>query len=135
MAVGDRRDRPDDRPLPTGELPMIELAAPRPITRTADHVYSYEGKQYPGVTTVLKVLDKSGPLMAWAARQTAEAALETDVPALRLAVGDQGVIKALTNRATWKRDEAAQIGSQVHEWADLYVRTGSVPDGAGPHVT
>ena len=37
------------------------------ITRSADHRYTYEGKEYPGVTGVLSVIDKSGPLMTWAA--------------------------------------------------------------------
>ena len=34
------------------------------ITRSADHRYTYEGTVYPGVTSILGVLDKSGPLMS-----------------------------------------------------------------------
>jgi hypothetical protein len=45
------------------------------ITRSADHRYTYEGITYPGVTTILGSLDKSGPLMGWAARETATAAV------------------------------------------------------------
>ena len=42
-----------------GTLPAIQ--------RTQDHRYIYQGVTYPGVTKVLGVLDKSGPLMVWAA--------------------------------------------------------------------
>ena len=47
------------------------------ITRSADHRYTDTdtGTVYPGVTGILGILDKSGPLMSWAARQTAEAAI------------------------------------------------------------
>lgn len=108
---------------------------PGAIQRSADHRYTFEGKTYPGVTGILKVLDKSGPLMAWAARNTAEAAvsLASDLvdsedrlyPALnRLidSVGPEGAIKALTARSSWKRDEAANLGSAVHDMADKMIR-------------
>lgn len=113
----------------------IDLLRPAKITRTADHVYSFEGKQYPSVTTILKVVDKSGPLMAWAARETAEAALGMmtgedpmywPLASLQKTVGDKGVVKALTERSTWKRDEAANLGTLVHGYADDYIRTGAV---------
>ena len=108
-------------------MTAVDLLKPQAIARTADHTYIYQGKRYPGVTTVLKVLDKSGPLMHWAARNTAQAALNTDIAALRATVGDEGVIKALTSRSEWKRDEAAQLGTAVHQMADDMI-TGRVPD-------
>ena len=92
-----------------------------------NHVYTYQGKKYPGVTTILKVLDKSGPLMGWAARQTAEAALAVNLDELRASVGDEGAIKALTSRSNWKRDEAAQLGTEVHAMADRMI-TGQLTD-------
>lgn len=90
------------------------------ITRSIDHQYTYEGKTYPGVTGILKVLDKSGPLMAWAARQTAEAFIATidDIPDLLAAVGPEGVVKAMTSRSAWKNDEAKDLGTDVHDIAD-----------------
>ncbi len=114
------------------------------ISRSTDHKYTYQGVTYPGVTSILKVLDKSDALMGWAARQTAEAALgmfvaheiSTDMPGVTLpgefwdptplkalyqSVGPEGVVKALTARSGWKRDEAAQLGTQVHDLADKYV--------------
>ena len=111
---------------------MIDLAVPQKITRSSDHRYTFEGKTYPGVTTVLKVLDKSDALMNWAARQTAEAAVGMLTPEygnetaplamLMSSVGPEGVIKALTARSGWKRDEAAQLGTRVHFLADDVVK-------------
>lgn len=102
---------------------------PGAIQRSADHQYTYEGKTYPGVTGVLKVLDKSGPLMAWAARNTAEAAIEQvkNLPSLLASVGAEGVVRALTARSGWKRDEAANLGTEVHALADLVVNAKPTP--------
>ena len=97
------------------------------ITRSLDHMYTYEGKTYRGVTGVLSVIDKSGPLMSWAARQTAEAAVDTDLPPLLATIGREGVIKALTARSSWTRDEAAALGTEIHNLADLVVRGKPTP--------
>jgi hypothetical protein len=126
-----------------------------PIIRSADHRYTFDGKVYPGVTGILSVIDKSAALMSWAARQTAEAALALvteptgteDVtgvnvgPLLALlnAVGREGAVKALTSRSSWKRDEAASLGTEVHNLADQLIRgvldTSQVPARAVKHVT
>lgn len=122
------------------------LLAPHRITRSDDHVYYYEGQAYPGVTTVLDILDKSGPLMAWAAKQTAQAAVtmadpktnglgnQTPLDLLLEAVGPDGAIKALTARSGWKRDEAAHIGSAVHGYADEMHRDPAVVERVPKHI-
>ncbi len=112
-----------------GTLPAIQ--------RTQDHRYGYNGVWYPGVTDILKVIDKSGALMTWAARQTAEAAVklssefifskqdETEITGLEnlvATVGKDGAIAALTSRANWTRDEAASLGSAVHNLADQFIK-------------
>lgn len=100
------------------------------ITRSIDHQYTYEGQTYPGVTGILKVLDKSGPLMGWAARQTAEAAAAliseytatggtSNAEYLIRTVGPEGFIKAVTSRSAWKNDEAKDMGSRIHELTEL----------------
>jgi hypothetical protein len=109
----------------------VHPLTPAAIQRSADHRYTFEGKTYPGVTSILGMLDKSGPLMSWAARQTAEAYLQLGVEkvsALLAAVGDEGVIKAVTSRSAWKRDEAANIGTEVHGLADGYVSGKGIPE-------
>lgn len=108
------------------------------ITRDAAHRYTYEGITYPGVTTILGVLDKSGPLMGWAARETATAAVKlalapdtegkSALEMMLATVGQDGTVKALSSRSNWQRDEAAQLGTEVHALADLIVRGQSLPD-------
>jgi hypothetical protein len=105
------------------------MVTPGPIVRSTDHHYTYAGETYPGVTSVLGILDKSGPLMTWAAKETAKAAVAQvdNLPSLLATVGEQGVIRALTSRSSWQRDEAAQLGTQVHHLADLVVRGEPTP--------
>ena len=83
------------------------------ITRSVDHQYTYEGATYPGVTTILKVLDKSDALMGWAARQTAEAALalyrDGSLASVLNSVGDEGAVKALTSRSAWTDSDDARL--------------------------
>jgi hypothetical protein len=107
------------------------------ITRDRWHRYTYRGQTYPGVTSILRVLDKSDALMAWASRNTAEAALAQldHLAGLRDTVGPEGVIKALTARSGWKRDEAAALGTTVHELADLIVRGEPLPRGTSETAT
>ena len=120
---------------------------PPAITRSVDHWYTYtdpitgERATYPGATGILKVLDKSDALMAWAANNAAEAAIElaaskvgaySALEILLDVVGPEGVQRALTSRSGWKRDEAAALGSRVHGWADKLLTTGlTAEDMAG----
>lgn len=121
------------------------------ITRSADHRYTFDGKTYPGVTGILSVIDKSAALMSWAARQTAEATLglmesggtdpiRSPLPLMALldAVGPEGFVKAVTSRSSWKRDEAASLGTEVHMLADRLIRgelrAEDVPDRSRAHV-
>lgn len=113
------------------------------ITRSPDHHYTYLGETYPGVTGLLKVIDKSDALMSWAARNTAEAAVllastidgdgKNSLSGLVDTVGVEGAVKALTARSAWKRDEAAALGTEVHNLADLVVR--GEPTPAMPEIT
>jgi hypothetical protein len=102
----------------------MTLLAPSPISRSADHRYTFDGATYPGVTSILTDNDKSDALMSWAARNTAEAAISQIGTLQHLLdnVGAEGVVRALTARSAWKRDEAAQLGTDVHDLADKYVR-------------
>jgi hypothetical protein len=105
-----------------GTLPAIQ--------RTQDHRYIYQGVTYPGVTKALGVLDKSGPLMVWAAKNAAEAAVLLGADGLAqlvATVGEQGAIKALSDRANWKRDEAAALGTDIHHWADMMITGQPLP--------
>lgn|SRR5678816_1489476 len=115
---------------------------PPAIARSADHYYTYQGERYPGVTGILSVLDKSGPLMNWAARQTAEASVDMALApsgefdnalyALLTNVGRDGAIKALTSRSSWTNDQAKDLGTDVHAMAELVVRGEPTPSMAEP---
>ena len=52
-------------------------------------------------------------------------------------VGRDGAKKALTDRANWKRDEAAQLGTDIHHWADQMITGQPLPalvgDGEAVH--
>lgn len=109
---------------------MTTTAPPaRYIFRSADHQYTFDGVTYPGVTGILKVLDKSGPLMGWASRMTAEAAVSLipALPAMLEATGPEGVVKALTARSAWKNEEARDLGTDVHAMAELIAKGLPVP--------
>jgi hypothetical protein len=99
------------------------------ITRSEDHHYTFDGVTYPGVTRIVKVIDKSGPLMSWAARMTAEAAVAMSgtLPQLIESVGPEGAVKALTARSAWKKDKAAALGTEVHRIADIISNGGTPP--------
>lgn len=108
------------------------------ITRSVHHDYTLTEDDgtvttVVGVTRQLGVIDKSDALMAWSAKNAAEAAIElaqskingySALDILLEVVGPEGVQKALTSRSGWKRDEAAALGSRVHGWADKLLTTG-----------
>jgi hypothetical protein len=128
---------------------MIDLLTPRRISRSADHFYTLDGKTYPGVTGILKVcIDKSEQLKVWAANMTADAVLGlvearedgswdlTSLDALLRSVGPKGVKKAITDRGSWQMDQARDLGTQVHDLADQWIRglDPVIPDYAKKHV-
>ena len=62
-------------------LPMPPEFAPLGLTRDEKHVYCWsDGKEpvtwpIPSVTGIIKLIDKSGPLVGWAKRETAASAI------------------------------------------------------------
>jgi hypothetical protein len=82
----------------------------------------------PSVTTVLGVIDKSGPLIPWAINQTVAyytAALDADTtyPQIVLDVIHQQAKRAARD----VKQEAADIGTQAHNWLETYFKNGLVP--------
>ena len=78
----------------------------------------------PSVTTIMGVLDKSGPLIGWAQRIVAEAAVDNAgmLPQWLEIGGRDGAISLLKKAATTKRDVAADIGTRVHALAESVAR-------------
>jgi len=109
----------------------------------AHHRYFYgERGPLPSVTTIIKSLDRSGPLIGWAKRATAECAVR-NLDALRTMVetgGKQPAIDWLKSIPDYQRDEAAQMGSLVHRVADQIgrgIEPTDIPAGVDirPYVT
>lgn len=104
---------------------------PKPaITRDRYHRYTYEGVTYPGLTSVIGVLDKGAGLMRWACRLTAEAAVAQadQLPGLVKANGEKGVVDLLLNQADMRRDAAASRGSSIHGLAERLLKGEPLPE-------
>lgn len=86
--------------------------------------YGIDGIEYPSVTTVLGVLSKGDALLGWAAKCASQYVLET--------AGKVGLEKACELAAfQWReaREEAADIGTEIHELIHKYIKFGK--DAAG----
>lgn len=95
------------------------------LSRNAKHEYFLDGQgPIPSVTTILRVVDKSGPLVGWAKRITAEAAVDhrTELEKWVGLGGRDGAVQFLTKAAVAQRDRAANAGSEVHQLAEAIVR-------------
>ena len=99
------------------------------LTRDERHGYVWSDGQtatgtLPSVTTIISVLDKSGPLIGWAKKITAEAAVDNrDQLATWMELGGRdGAISLLTKAASVKRDKAADVGTRVHALAESIAR-------------
>lgn len=109
------------------------------LTRDAKHVYQWNGGEpIPSVTTVLGIVDKSGPLVGWAKRITAEAAVDhrAEIDGWVGLSGRDGAVSMLTKVATTQRDRAANAGSEVHQFAEAIARGQdvTVPEELAPFV-
>jgi hypothetical protein len=100
------------------------------LHRTPDHTYWFNGQgPYIGVTGAISTLDKSGPLIGWAKRVTAEFVCD-NLPwvtqTLEL-VGRQQTVDAIKSKAQAEKDAGAALGSQIHILTEAMLRGGS-PD-------
>lgn len=91
------------------------------LTRDAKHNYYLDGQgPMPSVTGILKIVDKSGPLVGWAKRITAEAAVDNraDLDGWVELAGRDGAVSLLTKAATNLVDKASTTGSDIHALAE-----------------
>lgn len=102
------------------------------------HRYTiYDGEKKvkaPSVTTILGVIDKSGPLIPWAINQTVNfyrAAFlpDTSYPTVVLDTIHEQAKRAARN----VKEEAADIGTQAHNWLETYFKNGFVPQPLPEH--
>lgn len=85
------------------------------------HVYTVGGVIKPSVTGIVKVLDKSGPLMGWVAKLASEEVAKSLKPGTAL---DEIEIKDLCDRIKKAHRKASQkpadIGQMAHDWFEAY---------------
>lgn len=98
-------------------------------TKDGKRYYYVDGVKYPSVTTVLSVIDKSGPLVGWAVRETCdyiEKRLDSDSGYTYTDVIRETIALA-RKEATRQKREASDIGSQIHDAIHHYNTEGVVP--------
>jgi hypothetical protein len=93
------------------------------------HIYTVDGEKLISVTAITKIIDKSGPLMWWAAGEAVKY------------IDNQLQYNKEPDEVQWeqiKRDakgahartanRAASIGTMAHGWIEQYLSTGILPD-------
>src|SRR5207248_5364567 len=118
-------------------------SVPLGLTRDEKHIYRWNDGQtvvgpIPSVTTIIKLIDKSAPLVGWAKRETAACAVRNldALVAMRAAGGPEAAINWLKTIPDYLRDRAADRGTSVHALAEQIVRgqVPEVPDELAGHV-
>lgn len=98
------------------------------------HIYTVDGIPVDGVTTVLGVIAKPA-LTAWAANMAAEHVLANLMPGQ---VMDEMSIKLLANECKMahrkKKENAADIGTFIHEWVEHFIKTGQEKEVTHPEI-
>lgn len=114
------------------------------LWRTPDHRYYWQEPGQPlvgpltSVTTAMKAVDKSGPLIGWAKKATAECAIR-NLPMLGTMVqsgGTQAAVDWLKRIPDYQRDSSADLGTRVHILAEkvAYGGTPEMTDEEAPFV-
>lgn len=90
----------------------------------AKHAYTWDGKFVPGVTTILKCIDKPA-LIQWSAGMASDHWLQ----AVKSGRDDHELIHKEAKVAHRKKlKDAAAIGTNVHEYAECFFKKRPLPD-------
>lgn len=81
------------------------------------HIYMVDGKRKTGVTTYIGALDKSRPLVIWATELSRDYLL----PKLSKGITEDDIYAGCVLHEERKK-EAADIGTQVHDWVEKYIK-------------
>lgn len=88
------------------------------------HQYRLDGKRLTSVTAITGTIDKSTPLMLWAAKLSKEYLL--DMYNERIVINEEIIDKAVYQFRE-KKDKAASIGSAVHDFAEATIAGETIP--------
>ena len=89
------------------------------------HSYKVNGKRVISVTACTSVIDKSRPLIYWAVGLTKDYLLENLQELIDDKIGDKISlhINEAVKQHSIKKQRAADIGTQVHDWAERFIKT------------
>lgn len=95
--------------------------------KDGSRTYTIEGIEYPSVTTILKQWDagKSGALMGWAVKMMAEYLQAQADPKGNILITKDEVVDVFKKAKAWhktKKSEAAELGSEVHNLIEVYLK-------------
>jgi hypothetical protein len=110
------------------------------LTRDEKHRYQWNGGPLvPGVTSIIRALDKSGPLVGWAKREAAATAVRNHdlITTMLIQGGPDAAIKWIASTPDYQRDTSADLGTRVHDLAEAIVRKQDVTidEEAAPFVS
>lgn len=81
------------------------------------HMYYANGVRQKGVTTIIGNADKSAPLMSWQQDETTKSLL----PLVGKKLSKEDIVKAVYAHEEAK-DKAAELGTQVHDWIERFIK-------------
>lgn len=87
------------------------------------HTYTLEGKKLTSSTDVTGILDKSGPLMGWAVKETAKSMRNQLDPDTEYTKNEIEEMIKNAKGARWRTSqEALNIGSRLHRFAENHIK-------------
>lgn len=109
------------------------------LTRDDRHFYQWNGgNKVPGVTSIIRALDKSGPLVGWAKREAAATAVRNHemLTTMIASGGPEAAIKWIASTPDYQRDTSADLGTRIHALAEAITRGQDVTitDEEAPYV-
>lgn len=123
--IGPSTSADEDRHRGRRTRTVTEQAPAVGLWRDDHHRYYVDGQgPLPSVTTIVKVIDKSGPLMGWAKKEVAACAVR-NLDKLKELTDQHGPdvardwLKTIPDRNTRAK---ADLGNRVHEMADMMAR-------------
>ena len=90
----------------------------------ARHLFTANGDKVISVTACTSVIDKSGPLIYWAVGLARDFLLGNIKGLVKDTKGDDIVklIEEASKQHRIKKQEAADVGTQVHKWVELFIK-------------
>lgn len=88
-----------------------------------NHTYNIDGVEIPATSQITGVLDKSGPLMGWAVKETANSFREQFKANTEYSQNEIEEMISTAKSARWRSsDEALNIGAAAHEWMERHIK-------------